>query len=111
MTSRKSKAKRKLLSPGVLSHIQRKAEEGVPISRIMRDLRLDATRTCVTRLLINYSLCYAGVDPDTRKTIWDSLFPAWIDDRLLGIQTNPEGWSYIGYFPHGKWVKDNNDNT
>lgn len=90
---------------------------GAALSRIIRDLDLDMSRTALSKL-VDYEMLrkydYGHLAKDTRdqamgNAIEQSLFPDWLDESKEQVQENPDNWYYVGHFPYGKWVNDEND--
>lgn len=89
---------------------------GAPLSRIIRDLDLDISRTALNKLDEWYM--YAKYDlnllreteeeAELYERVMQSLFPAWLDENGTDVQSSPEDWTYVGYFPRGQWVKNDN---
>ena len=112
MTRRKTSAKRKLMPQSVLHEILCKANEGVPIARLLRNYELDLTRTTLASLLQQYALSATSLQD--QDTILASLFPPWLDEyseTSSKVQQNPDGWYYQGYFPWGEWKQENDKNN
>ncbi len=70
---------------------------GVPVSVIMRDLKLTMTQPTFSKLLgywSNYLVNHPGNN---------SLTPPWLLSSGPIEQTAPLGWEYTGMFPFGEW--------
>lgn len=96
---RKTKAKRKLLAPDVLSDLHLKVSYGVPLSRAIRQAELNITPPVVTQLLKYWEL-------KNNDSVQASLFPVWLDKHNTEVQQNPDNWYYVGRFPFGSWHYD-----
>lgn len=92
-------------------------EYGAALSRIVRDLNLDISRTALSKL-VDYDMLRKydyGVLADTDKdaaianAIEQSLFPEWLDESSKQVQENPTNWYYVGHFPYGAWVNNENN--
>lgn len=94
-----TKAKRKLIPKALVIEIVKRQALGVPLSRIIKDLELNISRTSLKSILD----IYKSVDPDSS---WEaSLFPPWLNDEAK-VQEQPNNWYYQGYFPWGSWQND-----
>ncbi len=100
--------KRKLMIPSAYSDLSYKLTLGVPLSRVLRQSELDISRPLVSRLLNHFENSLDYSDPDTAVRIHNSLFPSWLIKDGPVIQEQPDGWTYVGYFPLGEWVNGNN---
>jgi hypothetical protein len=88
---------RKLLTSLVLAQLAYKTQVGVPLSTAMRQLDIidHITRPVVVKLLRIY-----------RNDMYNSsLFPPWLDPEGSAVQTQPDTYTYKGYFPLGVWVQ------
>jgi len=90
---------------------------GAAISRIVRDLDLDISRTALAKL-VDYEMLrrydYATLadsekDETIANNIESSLFPEWLDESVSEVQENPDNWYYKGHFPYGAWVNNEDD--
>lgn len=93
------RAKRKLIKFSTLVALFDKEQEGVPYSRMIRDLDLDVSTPHLTKLL-NY-LFLSTSEP----AIEQSLRPPWLDEDGPEVQEEPDDYKYIGRFPFGVWAK------
>lgn len=94
-----TKAKRKLIPRALVLQIVERQALGVPLSRIIKDLRLDISRTSLKSILD----VYKAVDSDSPCEA--SLFPPWLTKEAK-VQEQPSNWYYQGYFPWGCWKND-----
>lgn len=92
-------AKRMLLRPDVAIALKADVERGVPIQRAMKNLSLECSRPTIAKLLDTMELSEI-------EAVTASLNPEWLDADGEPIQTQPDGWRYIGRFPLGKWEQD-----
>lgn len=109
---KQTKAKRKLLAKDVLDALANKIELGVPLSRAIRDLKLDISNPTAKKLLNCYSILnsFDRLEFEESETVVNnSMFPAWLDKSSTNVQENPDGWIYVGYFPLGEWQHDTNN--
>jgi len=107
----KTKAKRKLVAKSLLLTLYERKQLGVPLSRLIADFNLDIARGSLTPLLNHYhsALKKETSMPELAEGIFASLFPPWLTDNNE-VQQNPDSWSYQGYFPLGKWVRNDKNN-
>lgn len=105
---KKTKAKRKLLSEDNLNWLQDRLDLGVPLARAIRDKKLAISNPAVSTLLEWYAVY--TVNPETFTAVYDSLFPAWLDQSDNMVQSNPSNWIYAGRFPWGYWIYDDKNN-
>lgn len=100
-----------------MTNVFLRASYGAALSRIIRDLNLDISRTALAKLydyelLRKYDygdLAESDKDIAMANNIESSLFPDWLDESKSEVQENPDEWYYVGHFPYGKWVNDEND--
>lgn len=92
-------AKRMLLRPDVATVLQSDVKRGVPIQRAMKNLGLECSRPTIAKLLDTMELAEI-------EAVTASLNPKWLDAEGEPIQSQPDGWRYIGRFPLGKWEQD-----
>lgn len=93
-----TKAKRKLIPKALFAEIVARKALGVPLSRIIKDLNLDISRTSLSSLLKVYEVSYINGKFDA------SLFPPWLKDKAE-VQKQPDSWYYQGHFPWGSWQR------
>ena len=99
---KRTSAKRKLVSETVLADCYKLSKLGVPVSRILRDKNLDITRQALAKLIELYGRWETAPHKDCPQ-LHSSLFPSWLNHESEQVQTNPDGWTYTGYFPFGAW--------
>lgn len=104
--NKKTAAKRKLVPKKVLASCFQLQQLGVPVTKIIRDKNLNITRALLVKLLAHYSIVDAYYGQTNVIAIRNSLFPPWMDHDSQLVQSNPDGWSYVGYFPRGYWQYD-----
>lgn len=96
---KRTKAKRKLIPKALFVEIISRKALGVPISRVIKDLDLDISRTSLNSLLKVYEVSAVTGKFD------GSLFPPWLADTPE-VQEQPDNWYYQGHFPWGNWQHD-----
>ena len=107
---KKTKAKRKLISSDLMHTLHHEWCIGVPVPALIRKYELDISRPALVTLLRHCTHYFAAGDTDVHDAIKNSLFPPWWDlTKDDEVQENPEGWSYEGEFPLGRWVQDENN--
>lgn len=84
---------------------------------MIRDLELDINPTSVATLVkaynvyLNIELTAERAHEITKNTIvGESLFPKWLDGATT-ITSSPADWTYVGFFPWGYWVNDQDTKT
>src|SRR6266436_3873093 len=100
-----SKYQRKLIPENILAKICNDSVLGIPLSKILASLNIQASRPHVNNLLDWYRMNNGG------KGCWsidvqNSLFPQWLDKESQVAQIAPSDWSYVGSFPFGYWEQD-----
>lgn len=98
---RGTKAQRLLLRQDVAKELQAQTRIGVPIQCAMRNLDITCSRPTVVKLLDALNLA------DTNEKAASSIFPVWLDKEGTVLQSQPEGWAYVGRFPLGEWQCSN----
>lgn len=99
--------RRKLISPQYYSMLDAKLKVGIPLAKVMRDTGLEdeISRPSLIKLLKHYNTM---TDTDN-VTIHNSLFPSWLDPSSQEVvQEQPHDWTYVGYFPLGDWMHEDN---
>ena len=84
-----------LINKPALTRIAFEYDLGVPVAQLLVKHSLNTSSPTLKRLLENIN------NPN--------LFPPWLDNTT-GIAEQPATWSFLGIFPQGKWI-DNNDNS
>ena len=103
---KRTAAKRKLLPKSVLHNAYLRYSYGSSIQRIINSLSLDMSSTALNKLILRYGEYVGAKDEKNKLIIYDSLFPRFLDKSKLRVQTNPDNWYYVGYFPYGKWEQE-----
>ncbi|MAF24370.1 hypothetical protein CL634_02110 [bacterium] len=107
MNNRRTSAKRKLLPKKVLAECYELQTLGVPLTKVIRDKELNITRSLLAKLLKYYKIIDDYGPGNAVIAVRKSLFPDWLVETKEQVQTNPDGWYYVGYFPKGQWHYDN----
>ena len=100
-----SKYQRKLIPESVLAKMCSDLALGIPLSKILASLNIQASRPHVNNLLDWYRMnvkekgCWS-------EDVYNSLFPNWLDKESQVAQIAPADWSYVGSFPFGHWEQD-----
>lgn len=93
---------RKLIPSGIFYDLFKLAEQGVPLTRIIRDYNLALTSQHLNKLF-NYYKLYLN-DPEANRVIYNSLFPKWLYKSTGPVVIQPTNlYVYKGYFPYGEW--------
>lgn len=97
-----SKRPRKLINQELLYTLYDKHEEGIPVTRLIRDYNLDVSSQHLKALFKWYSfLCTSK--GSVKDVLSASLFPPWLT-MSNKIQEQPtDKYKYKGFFPYGKW--------
>lgn len=102
---------RKLLGKATLTLIWLRYSVGVPVERLRRDFKIDLSLPTFIRLIEAYE---DSVSKEQSKSITDtienSLFPIWLKEGCKEIQAQPKSWKYVGRFPLGAWLREDNEN-
>ena len=85
--------KRKLVTQDTIKLIMVDLERGVPLARAIRNTGLEMSRPAVAKLITYHKT----EDPG----ILASLYPDWLQQDG---QEQPDGCTYEGYFPLGRWA-------
>jgi hypothetical protein len=93
--------RRKLVPELLLAELAYKAELGVPIASLAK--QLGCTRPTLANLIALYN---RTPEDSSSETIISSLFPSWLTKDT--IQEAPTTAYYIGFFPYGHWSYNEN---
>lgn len=103
---------RKLLSKDILQLCWLRYSVGVPIKRLHRDLTVNMSIPLFTSLVELYQ---ESLDKEQAVSITDtitnSLFPEWLKEDCKFVQSQPKAWKYIGKFPLGAWLREDNEDN
>lgn len=94
---RGTSAKRFLLRPDIALGLKQQLEQGVPVQRAMRNFGLECSRPTIVKLMDAMLLM------DSNDKAKESLNPSWLEPDGMPLQSQPEGWIYVGRFPLGEW--------
>ena len=95
--------KRKLISEPLLIDLLNKYRDGVPLSKLVKNYRMDISTPHLRKLLFIY---IDILDPEQSEAnqlaLRKAIFPAWIEGTRSAI-VQPNEWTYKGKFPFGEW--------
>ncbi len=91
-----------LMQQNVLEEVHAKRKEGVPVSRLIKDYRMDITHPTLSRLIEYYEL-YKQANNEIKPIIFSSLFPDWLNGTTDILVKQPSEYLYRGRMPLGQW--------
>ncbi len=92
------KVPRKLFRKDLLIELTEKAKLGVPVSKLVRDYKLDCSDPHLSKHVDYYTMF------NDKPEVINSLFPAWLNADEDMQEEDSNNWKYVGLFPWGEWI-------
>lgn len=96
-----------LIKHSLLDKLYKEAQQGVPISFLIRKYMLSITNPTLAQLIRYYdTIQQEATPPSVRQIIISSLFPEWLANSTEDIMyQNPSEYRYRGKMPLGQWER------
>lgn len=104
-----------LMQRSLLEELYIEYARGVPIAKLKAKYSVRLTPPTLNKLIQYFSIAKSNENTNVVRhkqdgqkiatTVYNSLFPEWLNDSTETLVVQDPGWYYTGMFPFGEWQK------
>jgi hypothetical protein len=104
-----------LMQRSLLEDLHTEYVRGVPIAKLKVKYSVNLTPPTLNKLIQHFDIAKSNETTNVVRhkvdgqkiatTVYNSLFPEWLNNSTETLVTQDSSWYYTGMFPFGEWKK------